>query len=645
MRFSEELEFYLLIERKIHEIDKDWIKGVRKGWQVLFKQRKNYPGRIVKSKYKIVDPKRDHKITQEAVKSARLYLRKVNSFLELLQRDLMINKGLWPPPKGGEIGISKLLKMKKAEMDDFAIKLKQGKGKSGVVRSLDRAKKVINYPREHEYGHNDYVARMYQGHPAFAFSDVDGMNGVLLTVANHVEEDVDKVNRILNRSLWKALEKFIDEFGAGKGTDEKNPVTFGGFVPDELKLGKVTVRFQDAPSRRPGDEGLGYVHPEQRAPYVGELKKAWELLKKRNLGHLWYGSITIWPPSDAPRVKDAKGRKMTAGAHYIPWEDRVEVFANRDYSTIIHELGHRQYYKFMSRRDRGAFSQFFGEIKATSEYGSTRPREDFAEIFTEYVFGKMNLTPDQIARFEDAIGVGNRPRVDVPKVGATKSVVGGLYGRHDKEPPRVAFVGFDKVDWGDWGVLFDALRDIDRGNYAPVKKMFRRGITIQNVSSPDGLVVADPDGVLVFNLTDPKSLGRGAAGEARLLDKIGRVYYNSRFVTSEMRDSWSNIWFYRLKEGQNDAEVRYGKFFRKMVAGFPINDDQVMEYMYWTFGMLVKPEWVKDHPSTKDKSGKYQVPTPRQMHQRTGMRLPGMESQQQGGLSKLLECAVSETRE
>ena len=80
-------------------------------------------------------------------------------------------------------------------------------------------------------------------------------------------------------------------------------------------------------------------------------------------------------------------------------------------STIVHELGHRYWAKFMSAEDKHRFEQFFGKAKAASDYGMTNPEEDFCELFAAYVIGRewskaggKNLDRYQRQRMEAFLG-------------------------------------------------------------------------------------------------------------------------------------------------------------------------------------------------------------------------------------------------
>ena len=78
--------------------------------------------------------------------------------------------------------------------------------------------------------------------------------------------------------------------------------------------------------------------------------------------------------------------------------------------TIVHEVGHRYWFKYMTEEQRGRFESFI-DLKKTendedkftvipvSTYGRTNIDEAFAEAFMHYVCNK-DMTRDQIDSFK-----------------------------------------------------------------------------------------------------------------------------------------------------------------------------------------------------------------------------------------------------
>ena len=134
-----------------------------------------------------------------------------------------------------------------------------------------------------------------------------------------------------------------------------------------------------------------------------DFKKAEDLIKRKKLGHLWYGLTYIRPKQLSPENK--YGIHFGVGATYHRRGDLLTIYSDPGYlaALIVHELGHRYYYKFLSSKDRRHFDKWFGKVKATSSYGSSSSPEDFAEVFSDYVIGK-DMDRNQIDRFKEVLG-------------------------------------------------------------------------------------------------------------------------------------------------------------------------------------------------------------------------------------------------
>jgi hypothetical protein len=106
-------------------------------------------------------------------------------------------------------------------------------------------------------------------------------------------------------------------------------------------------------------------------------------------------------------MKVEPGSLSKGTAVYSPNTDQVRIFAVSSPRTIVHELGHRYWYKHMSKRQREKFRAWFGDVPATTDYGSTNPEEDFAEAFADYVTGR-DMTREQVDRFKSVLRDGDK---------------------------------------------------------------------------------------------------------------------------------------------------------------------------------------------------------------------------------------------
>lgn len=94
------------------------------------------------------------------------------------------------------------------------------------------------------------------------------------------------------------------------------------------------------------------ITQDQHDDYVKEIITAYHILKAKKLAHAWYGHIYI-------ECKTCDGRP-NVGGHYNIQRDHIKLFSRpfRNTETIIHELGHRYWYKFMTISQREKFEDF-----------------------------------------------------------------------------------------------------------------------------------------------------------------------------------------------------------------------------------------------------------------------------------------------
>lgn len=196
------------------------------------------------------------------------------------------------------------------------------------------------------------------------------------------------MNNALNRKLFPTLKRHIEKL---KNIEE--------FYPSKVKIGDLTVVFEEGVNKLPhvvmediNDIPLSSI---LREDFVEQAKKALAYLQIKGLDHLWYGNIIVTHTGSKGSFVDR--------AYYNPASDIIKFngYNSARTYTFIHEFGHRHWFKFMSERDRKAFTAYFntGEVISTTEYGETNVEEDFAEVFTYYVLEKP-MNRDQLERFK-----------------------------------------------------------------------------------------------------------------------------------------------------------------------------------------------------------------------------------------------------
>ena len=221
---------------------------------------------------------------------------------------------------------------------------------------------------------------------------------------------VGELDKIVSGKLFRRLNKFVSsvekmgipaEFDAGES---------------ELSVGRAKLVMDVNRQDQISSYGTGdfSVHPSEMKRYVRVMEKARTLLVKAGFGKAWYGNFFIRSKKRAREwTGELTGKKHSEGAHYHIAMDNVVLFnwygGTGVERSIVHELGHRWYYKFMSQQQRAQFDSYFGEVPAVRSYGKENPAEDFATVFEYYVLGKK-LTRDQRERFKQFALMGGKIR-------------------------------------------------------------------------------------------------------------------------------------------------------------------------------------------------------------------------------------------
>ena len=307
------------------------------------------------------------------VQGVKRSLSLLHHFTTRLQEDMLINKGFW-----------------------YVL------GPWSGNRNLKARGKVTKLLREitSEVGVAQYIASK-----RLNVSNFDMKKDFIL-------ETLDEADRIFSRSLIPFLKR-----------EEKKGIDLDEFLPSKINVKGLSLMFEDHAERNPVhrmEMGDPVVTPKIREGIFTSVGKAHSALQRKGLGHLWYGDIVVT-------------EEISHNAIYATNEDRVYLnpYAPQDRITylLVHEMGHRHWFKFMSPHDRQAFSAYFetGEVEPVTDYGGTMSEEDFAEVFAYYVMG-MPLSMDQKERFQQFFGQrissGECPIVDrvVQRFAASKGL-------------------------------------------------------------------------------------------------------------------------------------------------------------------------------------------------------------------------------
>jgi len=399
-------------------IDTKWVSGIRGSWKKLVKQTISYKGRVDSA------PDMHRKRMLAAAAAALNAMDNVSNYVRRLRDDLLINKGLWAIPSAS----------KKDHSDMHRLRTK-------VIIELDAAENAIldaisriNHTRD-ETGITGVL-----GYKGMYYSDAhesqERFDRFLRSFGVFVDEGIKGADAVISGRLLRALSKIVKDFGGS--------VDFGGYAPEVVKIGRASLVFQDrleggkSPSKlgtQTSVKGGSYVtklsllgrgdrfmHPRDRGMFIDGVRDALVRLRGKRLDKLLYGVIYVKPKGYAPKSLWDPSEEV-AGEHYRMGGKIVlyGTIQNRKVVTyvLLHELGHRYYYKHMTHRDRVNFGRWFGVVPAATEYGGLSSSEDFAEVFVNYIMNQ-NLTKDQRERFKQFM-TGMRPRTERKEVTSVTS--------------------------------------------------------------------------------------------------------------------------------------------------------------------------------------------------------------------------------
>lgn len=240
--------------------------------------------------------------------------------------------------------------------------------------------------------------------------DMDAFQSYVFNVPFYVK----KIDSIVSGKLFRKLNKEVNKYEK-MGQD---PINLGD-GESEFSVGNVKVVIDSgrrdlqamsyANLWKAADEA--YLKPGVSKRYVKAISSAMALLKKAGFGKVWHGVVAVKPAGKSGDFTLKSGRRTRAAGTWS-YKDKITLYGgpkDRMIKTLVHEMGHRWYYKFMNRADRARFSDYFEKVKPVTAYGGEDAVEDFAEVFAWYVMGKK-LTRDQRERFKQFALKGGRIR-------------------------------------------------------------------------------------------------------------------------------------------------------------------------------------------------------------------------------------------
>lgn len=150
------------------------------------------------------------------------------------------------------------------------------------------------------------------------------------------------------------------------------------------------------------------LKPGQINEYVKYLDQAHQLLRRKGFGKAWYGEVFI-------QCKDCGGQnpygaELGVGGHYKIGPNTVAIFSRPSKyiaELMLHELGHRWWFKHMTRANRLQFEAWIESgLVPVSVYGGKHHHEAFAEAFAWFTLDKA-MTSQQVETFK-LVALGKR---------------------------------------------------------------------------------------------------------------------------------------------------------------------------------------------------------------------------------------------
>ena len=321
----------------------------------------------------------------------------------------------------------------------------------------------------------------------------------------------------------------------------------------ETALGRTKLVILDPAAR-----------PETDQNVIKHVLKTHDLLKRRGLGKLWYGNIFYMSKESGTLTDEEKAEAKQEGydisqfnGQYDPGTDEISLYVwpYQIILVLLHELGHRYWFKHMTREQRGRFNDLVqidkGEateydwppsltdehgnlkpIEPVSDYGKTNIGEAFAEAFQKYVLGK-GLNRDQMESLKYVMGKAASRKATTQHSGAFPDWEGPK-----RKPPRTKG-GRLVLFRGGGPRSMRGLQESPRGVMGPGVYWYARAIEARSYASRGGGVLAA--------LVEPGAIRRAH----RDVVVTGEVGVEARgYIPTEMTDipSWEEDEWRALEE-------------------------------------------------------------------------------------------------
>ena len=150
------------------------------------------------------------------------------------------------------------------------------------------------------------------------------------------------------------------------------------------------------------------VTPAEINQYAKLFIEARQVLKQKGFGKAWYGDIFV-------KCKDCGGtsqydKSKGVGGHFHIGPNTISIYSRPSrfiVELVVHELGHRWWFKNVTRANRLRFNDWIGSgLVPVTVYGGKHSQEAFAEVFMHYILDRK-MTSQQVETFK-LVALGGR---------------------------------------------------------------------------------------------------------------------------------------------------------------------------------------------------------------------------------------------
>lgn len=300
------------------------------------------------------------------IEDVLMYINRNIQYVSELKNELYYNKGFWADYR---------LKPDGSATTKLQLKIRSEiKEAESILKSMS-----MLYEKYASYSLPDNKLPFIEQIEKYRF--IESADNFGVTLEKHqlsvLESVIGSLGVDLRKSISSRLFRALSTLLAKRFIFEK--------LDTEFSIGRVNVILEN-------EEYMGGEYqrdPNSVRQYVRYFDAARQLLERKKLGKLWYGQVFLKCVDCGGTNKH--GADLGVGAKYSIHKDTVTIFSDPSRhipEMLIHELGHRMWFKFLNRERRLFFGRDFGDVPAVSDYGSKSEIEDFAEVFTWYVLDR-----------------------------------------------------------------------------------------------------------------------------------------------------------------------------------------------------------------------------------------------------------------